>query len=92
MSSKGLIRPIWFQDEDSGETVPVNQVRYRETISRFKEILDGRSNLQIGQQWLMQDGAAPHTANETMRSLKDYFGRRIISKKSDFSWHPDPLI
>ena len=36
----------------------------------------------------MQDGAAPHTANETMRSLKVYFGRRIISKKSDFSWAP----
>jgi len=33
----------------------------------------------------MQDGAAPHTANETMRSLKVYFGRRIISKKSDIS-------
>ena len=33
----------------------------------------------------MQDGAAPYTANEIMRSLKVYFGRRIISKKSDIS-------
>ena len=88
MSSKGLIRPIWFQDEDSGETILVNQVRYRQTISRFKEILDGRTDLQFGRQWLMQDGATPHTTNEFMRSLKDYFGRRIILKKSDFSWAP----
>ena len=30
----------------------------------------------------------PHTANETMRSLKDYFGRRIISKKNESSLAP----
>ena len=72
----------------ASNSIPVNEVRYRETISRFKEILDGRTDLQIGRQWLIQDGAAPHTANEIMRSLKDYFGRRIILKKSDFSSAP----
>ena len=88
MSASGIIGPFWFEDEESGNTVTVNQERYREMIKKFETALSTRSGLQAEVQWLMQDGATPHTANATMSALQESFGDRIISKKSTFQWAP----
>ena len=57
-------------------------------VKKFETALSTRSGLQAEVQWLMQDGATPHTANATMSALQESFGSRIISKKSTFQWAP----
>ena len=42
VSAKYVIEPIWFEDQESGEAVCVSQERYRETNSKFNEILKER--------------------------------------------------
>ena len=42
MSAKYVIEPIWFEDQESGEAVCVNQEQYREAISKLNEILKER--------------------------------------------------
>ena len=36
----------------------------------------------------MQDGAPPHTANESRQWLAANFNNRVISLKTDFVWAP----
>ena len=60
--------------------------RYRQAIADSYEILNRHSGLEVENQWLMQDGAPPHTANATMSTLKETFGDRLISKKANFAW------
>ena len=64
MSATGIIGSLWI--EESGHAVPVNQERYRQAMADFYEILRRRSGLKVENQWLMQDGAPPHTANATI--------------------------
>jgi len=57
-------------------------------VKKFETASSTRSGFQAEVQWLMQDGATPHTANTTMSALHESFGSRIISKKSTFQWAP----
>ena len=34
----------------------------------------------------MQDDATPHTANETLKLLKQKFGNRVISRRKNYPW------
>lgn len=86
ISAHGVIGPLWFQDR--GTTVTITQERYRRILDSFYGLLQRRQDLRFESQWFQQDGATPHTANETMRKLEEMFGGRIISKRSDFPWSP----
>ncbi|KAK3743050.1 hypothetical protein RRG08_063916 [Elysia crispata] len=39
-----------------------------------------------GQQWFMQDGAAPHTARRVLTWLTDHFEGRVISRFTEKTW------
>lgn len=86
LSANGIIGPLWFQEQ--GESVTINQERYRSVIDTFHGLLQRRQDLRFESQWFQQDGATPHTATATMRHLNELFGENVISKKSAFPWSP----
>ena len=86
LSANGIIGPLWFQEQ--GESVTINQERYRSVIDTFHGLLQ---RLRFESQWFQQDGATPHTATATMRHLNELFGENVISKKSAFPWSPRSL-
>ena len=40
----------------------------------------------MARQWLMHDGATPHTVNVTLGWLKRSFHDRIISRRTEIEW------
>ena len=85
MNSKTIIGPYWFEDAD-GRTVTVNQENYRTVIRKFYASVRCRRGTVIDRQWFMQDGATPHTANATLELLRQKFGDRVISRRTDIPW------
>lgn len=89
----GIIGPYFFEDQN-GNTVTVNQINYREMIENFYlPELRGLSrrrnnNVRLRTQWFQQDGAPPHTANETRNLLRRHFPQRFISLHEDVEWPP----
>ena len=61
-----------------GATVTVNGIRYRAMIKQF--LFLKINDIDADNIWFQQDGAACHTANETINSLKEKFGESIISR------------
>ena len=45
-----------------------------------------RKGLDFEKQWLMQDGATPHTSKKTIDCLKEQFDSRLISRKTAIEW------
>ena len=39
-------------------------------------------------QWFQQDGATPHSANETIAWLRQRFEKRLISRRCNVEWVP----
>lgn len=85
LSSHGIIGPFFFEDEE-GNTVTVTSERYVKVMAKFWAAFQRARSGELD--WFMQDGAPPHTANITMNWLRDHFGRRVISKKSEHPWAP----
>ena len=83
MSSQGLIGPFFF--EENGSAVTVNGARYRIMLQTFffpqLKALVGKNKLS--QQWYPQDGATAHTANNTLDVLRNKFGDRLISLRTE---------
>lgn len=79
------IGPYFFENE-VGQAVTVNGVRYRKMITDFlwPEIED----MDLDDMWFQQDGATCHTANETITLLRDKFNDRVISRCGDVNWPP----
>ncbi|XP_018343288.1 PREDICTED: uncharacterized protein LOC108749221 [Trachymyrmex septentrionalis] len=80
-----IIGPFFFEDE-AGETVIVNQERYRDMISDFLMPIVHDNGMEHF--WFQQDGAPPHTARATINFLKQLFPGRLMSKNGDFEWPP----
>ena len=57
--------------------VTASRITYLETYKAIRNI-----------QWLMQDGAPPHTALASRNWLARNFGDRVISLKTNFVWAP----
>ena len=76
--SGGVIGPFFFQDSN-GNPVNVNGERYRSMLREFLGPECERLGLQS--YWFQQDGASPHTADETIDLVKSMFPRRVISRK-----------
>jgi hypothetical protein len=81
----GVIGPYFFEN-DAGNAVTVNGVRYRNMISEFLwPQLDG---MDVESMWFQQDGATCHTVGETMELLRETFPGRVISHNDDRNWPP----
>lgn len=81
--SGGIIGPYFFENED-GDSVTVNGVRYRDMLTNFLwPLLD---DLDLEQLWFQQDGATCHTSRETIDLLRTKFRNRIISRFGDIHW------
>ena len=78
----GLISPFFFEGTE-GDTVTVTAKRYVEVLERFWTELRRLPGIKMKKQWLMQDGAPPHTANISLRWLRAHFEGRVIGKKTD---------
>ena len=86
ISAQGIVGPFWFVN-DANETATVNAHRYIEVLKQFVASLR-RKRIAVAQQWFMQDGATPHTANVTLDWVKRTFQDRIISRRTAIEWAP----
>ena len=87
MSKHGLIGPIWFEDENE-QADTVNTERYIQVLGKFRTTLLRRWGVVRVMQWFQQEGAAPHTSNESMEWLQQRFPDRLISRRSTPEWSP----
>lgn len=81
----GIIGPYFFEDE-GGNAVTVNGVRYREMLSGF--FFNETNDLNLNDMWFQQDGATCHTARETVTLLQTKYPGRVISQRGDIDWPP----
>jgi hypothetical protein len=80
-----VIGPYFFEN-DAGNAVTVNGVRYRNMITEFLwPQLDG---MDMEGMWFQQDGATCHTACETMELFREKFPGRVFSRNGDRNWPP----
>ena len=61
-------------------------------LRKFWAALDRRRTMTRNEQWFQQDGAAPHTSNNTLLWLRQRFEDRLISRRCDIEWVPDLSI
>ena len=86
ISKHGITGPYWFKDE-SERSLMVNSQRYIEVLQKFWTTLGQRRGFERNGQSFQQDGATPHTSNETLQWLKR-FGDRLISQRCEIEWAP----
>lgn len=53
--------------------------------------LENHEDLDEEEQWFLQNGVLPHTANVTMAWLHEKFGEHLISCKAEVEWAPHLL-
>ena len=87
MSKHGIIGPYWFEDDD-GRSQTVNKERCMAVLNKYWASLGRRRGVLRASQWFQQDGATPHTANETLAWLRQSFEERLISRRCDVEWAP----
>jgi len=87
ISKHGIIGPFWFEDDDE-RSVTINTERYVQVLGKFWPALGRRSGVVRVLQWFQQDGATPHTSNESLAWLQQHFPDRLISRKCDPQWLP----
>ena len=87
MSKHGIIGPYWFEDDD-GQSQTINKEHYMAVLNKYWASLGRRRGVLRASQWFQQDGATPHTANETLAWLRQRFEERLISRRCDVEWAP----
>jgi hypothetical protein len=81
----GIIGPYFFEN-DEGQTVTVNEARYREMLEYFLWAeLEGKD---LDDMWFQQDGATAHTTPANIGLLRTRFPGRVISRFGDVNWPP----
>ena len=83
--SRGIIGSFFFENEQ-GESVTVNNDRYRAILNEF--LFTKIQEEDIGNIWFQQNSATCHTAEATLDVLSPVFEDRIISRKADVVWKP----
>ena len=68
------------------ENENVNETNYQAMIRNFFVSELRQKSLNFDKQWLMQDGATPHTSKRTIACLKEIFECRIVSRKTPIEW------
>ena len=84
ISARGIVRPFFIKE--SGTIATVTKERYVEVPKIFKSQLQTLYLSLMGKFWLQQDGASSHTSNLAQDWLKENFGNRTISLKTNFEW------
>ena len=79
MSRSLIFGPYWF----SGT---INQRTYVDILKDqfYPECLE--KGLDMTKMWWKQDGATPHASNYALEWLKEKFGEKIISRRTDHVW------
>ena len=75
----------FFEDED-GSLVTITSSRYAEMLEYFLQPQLNELAADVGDTWFQQYGATPHTAQRTMRYMRELFLRHIISHQGDIPW------
>ena len=57
-------------------------------LNKYWASLGRRRGVLRASQWFQQDGATPHTANETLAWLRQRFEEKLISRRCDVEWAP----
>lgn len=83
--SGGIIGPYFFENEQ-GNAVTVNSLRYQTMINDF--LWPQLANVDISDLWFQQDGATSHTVGQTIQLLHEKFPGRVISRFGDVNWPP----
>ena len=84
----GLIGPFFFEDE-CGVAATINADRCQRTaLQPFWRELQRKDGVDPDEEWMQQDGGAPHTAGASMAWLAAHFPGRLISLKSEVEWAP----
>lgn len=86
ISERGIIGPFFF--EEHGSQVTVTKERYIEVLKDFWKELESLYPSWMKHFWFQQDGASPHTSHLSQDWLKQHFGKRVVSLKTDFEWAP----
>lgn len=84
ISARGIIGPIFI--EESGAAVTVTKERYVEVLKTLKSELQTVYLSLMSKFWFQQNGASSQTSNLSRNWLKENFGGRVISLKTDFEW------
>jgi len=72
----------YFFKDDNGNAVTITGKRYREMLTNFVF-----PNVQKSiRMWWQKDGATVHSARKSIQVLRQFFGKRIISRNVEFSW------
>ena len=87
ISKHGIIGPFWFED-DNERSVTINTERYVQVLGKFWTEHGRRRGVVRVLQWFQQDGATPHTSNESLAWLQQCFPDRLISRRCDPQWSP----
>ena len=87
LSKHGIIGPYWFEDDDE-HAMTVNTERYPQILRKFWAALCQRRRVVRAEQWFQQDGATPHTSNDSLNWLRQLFPDRLISRRCDPEWAP----
>ena len=66
----------------------VTKKRYVEVLKTFKRELQTFFPSLMSKFWFKLDGASSHTSNLSRDWLKENFGGRVISLKTDMEWAP----
>lgn len=81
-----IIGPYFF--EENGVTVTVNSQRYVHMLNTFLRQELFRRQINRGRVYFQQDGATAHTADQSMRVLRQMFPNKVISRFGDIPWPP----
>ena len=87
ISKHGIIGPFWFED-DNKQSVTINTKQYVQVLGKFWTALGQQKGVVRALQWFQQDGATPHTSNESLAWLQQHFPNRLISHRCDLEWSP----
>ena len=61
-------------------------MHYVAVLMKFWASLGRRRGIDRDEQWFRQDGATPHTTNDSLAWLRERFKDRLISRKCEIEW------
>ena len=67
----------------------ITKERYVVILEKFWDELKSLYPSLMNRFWFQQDGATPHTSILPREWLKNHFGNRLISLRTDFEWAPN---
>ena len=69
----------------------VSTERHLQILRKFWAALGQRRRVVRAEQWFQQDGATPHTSNDSLNWLRQLFPDRLISRRCDPKLAPHSL-